>query len=360
MTATNATYAKLMNLRVEANGVFSANAGGNDGITLTVDKGGTATINTITNLKPSVIAGTLISNGFTALPDTSLDAPSTPLSAVAGAIINGITFTGETTNVTALTFAAGTPPTYSVTTEDFVVPVSTTLTIPAGGTLIVAEESTLTYEGQLTLEAHATAGGKLVLTAGTVQANVAKIVGNGTITAGATDITGAWEPVAGAAAGTLTIQSAPVATTGAIITATTATGLRASAIGAPITQKVASGSTLAIGLTTAIELAGTTDEKIGEIRLRAASSNAAKLSLGIATGKIVGGATGSTNIGGVATVTIGGKSAVLGGMVVGDCKLDAAPGHLVSIQGGGSAVGTITAGTTDDVLINSVVLFSGS
>jgi hypothetical protein len=133
-----------------------------------------------------------------------------------------------------------------------------TVTVPAGKSLNVAASKTLTVA----------AGGSLILaTASTT--SVGKISGAGSIVAGATTITGAWEAV-GTSTGTLTILSAA---TGATITATAdATSLKASAAGATITQGAVASNNLTIGANTTIALGGTAT-KVGEIVLK--NSNAA-------------------------------------------------------------------------------------
>jgi hypothetical protein len=281
LTATSATYAKLTALTVsssftapvalnaltaltvEAGGKFitTSSVGGAGGITLAVEKGGAATIAKINGLKESVIEGALTSaNGYAPF-DTGSTAV-TPLSAVAGAVINGITFTGETTNITAL--SVDDPPS-SVTTENFVVPASKALTIGENTALIIAPAFTFTYDGQVIIEAD----GSLVLETGTTSA---KIAGTGAITVGGatTVFNGAWEGV-GAASGTLSITGSA---NGATILADedgNATGLKASAAGATITQNAVQDNVLAIGAAdhaVKLDLAGSTTTKAGEIILR--------------------------------------------------------------------------------------------
>jgi hypothetical protein len=254
----------LKTLTVAAGGDFTApSVGGAEGVTVTVEKDGSADITTITKLVEGTIAGTLTAESFTPF-DTTANA-ATPLSALAGAVINTIPFTGESTKVKALAAA-------TVTTEDFKVPATASLIIPAAGTLIIGAGSTFTYDGQVTIAAT----GSLVL-ATAAQTNVAKIAGKGTITAGFTAITGSWNATANADPGTLTILSAAA---GATITADglAATGLEAGAAGATITQGVGSTNTLTIDEATIIGLGGD-GVAVGSIILKGAASDPGKIVL---------------------------------------------------------------------------------
>jgi hypothetical protein len=263
LTAGNATYNNLKELTVEsplvistalpalevlevkAGGAFSGLAIGgptpaNEGLAITVAPKGAAAVTTITNLKSATIQGALTAASFTY--DTTGSAPS-PLSVAADGSINGITFPSQTL-IPKLDGVNG------VVIDDYTVPGGLTLTIPAAKTLTVAAGETLTYNGPVAIEPT----GKLVLTTG---ATATKIAGIGIIKAGATTITGDWETT-GAADGTLTILSTEVSSeaVGATITALTgATGLKASAANAGITQAAGvTGNSLTIAADTKIEL----------------------------------------------------------------------------------------------------------
>jgi hypothetical protein len=286
--------------------VGGAATGDTAGITLTVNEGGTATIDAITNLKQGTIAGTLITTtNFTPLTPSAGSSAVSPLSATAGAIINGVPFTAPTTEVIALAANA-------VTTGNFVVAASQILKIPANDdftqatTLTIAAGATFTYNGQVILE---DGTGNLALVTG---ATGAKITGTGTITAGATVITGAWE--AAGTDGTLTIESAE---TGATINpATGATGLTASAAGATIIQNGGTESNaLVIPANTEIKLAGTSaTAKVGEIILKGHGTHPGSISLAAASSLISTGNTGTTEylLATTGTTAISGGTDVLG------------------------------------------------
>jgi hypothetical protein len=322
--------------------VAGAGAGDDAGITLAVNEGGTATITGgIGNLKQGTIAGTLTATGFTPLTPPGGASTTSPLSALAGAVINGVPFRAETTEVTKLG-----PTNAEVTTGNFAVAASQALSIPAGTTLTIAAGSTFTYNGQVEIAAT----GKLVLATG---ATTPKIVGTGTITAGATVITGNWEGT-GAADGTLEILSADV---GATITAATgATGLKATAAGATIIQNASIANSALSLVTTTIDLAATTNTaKVGEILLKysATAENIAKLSLDttskVVTGSVAGVAGTDDDITGV---TINGVTVATTGLKKIDFSITAA-GDFLS-QFGGNNAGTIKP-ATEDIVINSTV-----
>jgi hypothetical protein len=347
----------LKSLTVNAGGIFTstddvgigAAVTSTDGFTLTVNKGGKATINQITKLAASTIAGELETpQSFT--PNTT--GTVSPLAIEAGGSINGITLPAPTT-VSAITDLN------AVTIEDITIPATEIFIIPGSTpgpakTLTIAAGKTFTYDGAVTIAV----GGKLVLATGT-GSSVSKIVGTGKIDAGVTTITGAWEAV-GAAAGSLTITSAA---TGATIGATTgATGLKASAAGATITQGIGTSaitSNLSIGVTTKIDLAGSTTAQAGEIILKGDVAYPGKITVGAANTSLVSAGVGGagTPIGGVATITIGGVGVTGATFVAADYGVDAS-GFLLQI-GGTTASGSVTAKTAD-VKINSTVRVTGS
>ena len=225
--------------------------------------------------------------------------------------------------------------------------VSTSLTIAAGKTLANAGTVALTGTGSL------------VLATGS-PTSVGKITGAGTLTAGATTITGAWEATAtGSSPGTLTIASASAVTATITADGTNASGLKASAAGATITQLAGTtNNALTIGEKTVINLAGTTTAKAGEITL-VSGANPGKLTFAAATSKVLAGAgAGGSAITGLNGLAIGGKAIVNSGLAVDDFQN--ATGKLVLL--GGTTAGNFTASTTadTDVEINSTVAASGS
>jgi hypothetical protein len=316
----------LTTLTVEAGGDFTGTSvGGAEGITLAVEKGGAATIPAITKLKPSVITGSLTSTGgFTRFDDTA--SADTPLTAADGAVINGIPFTAET-KVAALAED-------TVTAKDFDVPASKALSIDADKTLIIEAGSTFTYDGQVSLGV----AGKLVLVTAS-GTSAAEIVGTGAITAGQTVISGGWEAT-GTGAGTVEIAGTA---NGATITgALLATGLKANAAGATITQNAIEDNVLL--LTSAnLDLS-----EFGSLTLKGNSTpaNAGKLSLaGSATaGKIT---TGSGTGGSAFTATL----TTVGGSSITDLTIGTSASNITLVMSAPDAdvvshLGSITAGHT--------------
>ncbi|MDR0589112.1 MAG: hypothetical protein LBG25_01055, partial [Spirochaetaceae bacterium] len=267
----------LETLTVTAGGAFEGvGVGGTEGVTITVASGASAEVGAITNLKPSTIEGALIATSYTVYGAGGTPAPGTPLSVAAGGTVNGITFPAP---VKVAAVAAGSATIEGITIEEdqlLTIPASATLVIAAGapGTGETPAENLFVYEGQVVIEAT----GKLVLATAST-ANVGRIKGTGTITAGTTTITGAWEAVAATSdAGTLTILGAA---TGATITAdgTNATGLKAGAAGAAITQAVGASNNLSIGANTVINLDGTDAAAVGKLVLTGDGTNPGKLTL---------------------------------------------------------------------------------
>ena len=225
--------------------------------------------------------------------------------------------------------------------------VSTSLTIAAGKALDIAADGVVALTGT----------GSLVLATDS-PTSVGKITGAGTLTAGATTITGAWEATAsGSSPGTLTIASASAVTATITADGTNATGLKASAAGATITQLAGTtNNALTIGEKTEINLAGTGTTKAGEITL-VSGANPGKLTFAAATSKVlVGAGTGGSAISGLTGLAIGGKAIVNSGLAADDFKNDS--GKLVLL--GGTTAGNFTASTTadTDVEINSTVAAS--
>jgi hypothetical protein len=291
LTAANAVYTNLTSLTVASpfaittpltvlellevkdggvfvnNGVIGTQLGGTgvEPIEVKIAPLGSATVTTITNLKTSTIEGALTAVSF--IYDTTGNAP-TPLNVAAGGSINGITFP-VATPIDEL----GTIDT--VTIGDYTVPVDKNFTIPGDKTLTIAAGKILTYNGPVAI----VEDGNLVLATDT-GSSVAKIAGAGTISAGATVISGNWEAV-GTGPGTLTIATVSTGTT--ITGETGATGLKASAAGAGITQKAIASNNLSI-VTATIDLNG-----VASITLVAAeaANNPATLTLPAATSIIL-------------------------------------------------------------------------
>jgi hypothetical protein len=350
LSAATGGYAKLTNLTIRNDVTIAlslsgldtltveageltvpAVAGGVDGLTLTVGAKGVLTLTgALTGLNDSVVSGTLTATGlaFNSLPDV----PPT-LTATVDAVINGIAFTGVRTNISALA-------TDAVTTGDFEVPENKTLTIPAATTLTIAAGSALTYDGPVTI----TATGNLVLaTASTT--SVASIAGTGTISAGVTTIRGSWAAVGETTeAGTVTIQSAAI---GATITAdgTEATGLKASAAGAIITQSAGASNTLSIGADTTIDLS-----EFGSLVLRGAASNSGTAKLTADTAIIKGGG-GSTDVDESKITSLGGivKATAIGDDLTFTGSGDGTNDPFGTIIGAASD-NTLTAGGAGDDL----------
>ena len=230
------------------------------------------------------------------------------------------------------------------------------IVIPASTTVIVQAGNKITNGGTIVLAPTAS----LVLATPNAITGGAKIEGAGSLIAGATAITGAWEAVGTTtAASTVTILSAA---TGATITAATnATGLKAGAVGATITQAAgASENALTIAAATAINLAGTTSAALGTILLTA-NTNPGNLSLTATSKILIGAGTGGSNASAITTITIGGKSVTSSGFATADYKtVGSDPLNLVQI--GGTTAGTLKASTTsgNDVSIASNSAFTGT
>jgi predicted acyltransferase (DUF342 family) len=171
------------------------------------------------------------------------------------------------------------------------------------GALTIANTAGVTIPSAVIPDAKSIAlatGGKIIIT------------GTEGITAGKTKIEGRWEAV-GSGAGTVTILSS---TNGATITAATnATGLKASAAGATITQVEGSGNTLVISQGTTIDLSAG-----GSIKLLKHATEGGSINLSHSTAKIIGltgGASNQTLVAGnisTATFTVGDDAA---GKVIG-------------------------------------------
>jgi hypothetical protein len=191
--------------------------------------------------------------------------PAEAASALASALGTGAAASGATVTVSS----------------DLTITANKTVSVFNGVTLTVSAGKTITNNGTITLGA----GAKLALaTASTT--SVGKIAGTGVINAGKTVISGAWEAVgATETAGTLTITSAA---TGATITAdgTNATGLKAGAAGAAITQNAGTNNALTIATVTTINFGGTdTTTPVCKISLTK-GTNTGKLTLSAATSVI--------------------------------------------------------------------------
>jgi hypothetical protein len=151
--------------------------------------------------------------------------------------------------------------------------------------------------------------------------------------------------------GTVTIL-ATAAEVGATITADTATGLKARAVGATITQKsTIANSKLVIGTATTLDL-----NSVGAITLEA-GTNPGGISFAATSGKIlIGAGTGGESITGFNGFLIGGKEIVNASLEAADFKIDS----TVLVQIGGTTASAFTASTAagQDVLINSTVVIT--
>jgi hypothetical protein len=209
----------------------------------------------------------------------------------------------------ALTLGGAAGPTGNVT-------VGTTGTINVSGTgsLTIAVDKTLTNNGTVAL----TNNGSLVLAGGAAStSNIgAKLTGAGTLTAGATIITGNWQAVMSVYALSKTITIKATGDTTAEIKGTDSNvSFKALAAGASITQLTGAGNNLTIGVDTEINLAGSGTAKTGEIVLakkQVASDAAATIKLN-ANSAIIKAGSGGT----IVSVTLANLQT---GLINGDAK----------------------------------------
>ncbi|MFP3090970.1 hypothetical protein LQZ21_11665 [Treponema sp. TIM-1] len=337
-----ASFPALEDLIVSSGGAFTGStlgtADSENGIGLAIAPKGSVTVTQINSLRTSTIQGSLTATGFTPYAPTPALTDPSQLRVAPGGSINGINFP-EQVIVTALGDVN------SVTIDDFTVPEDQGLIIPALKTLVIGAGKTLTYDGQVTIAAT----GNLVLATGT--ASVGKILGTGSITAGVTTINGAWEAV-GADGGKVTILSAA---TGATIAATApATGLKASAAGAKITQGALASNNLVIAADTTIDLAGTDAAAVGKLILTgsATPANVGSVQLAVTNGIIKAGANPSLTTAYSNGAKIGDKAVTKGtNTSLYTVANTDAPGKFGGIKTATSA-DTLTAGT-DTVEIDS-------
>ena len=248
LTASKATLAQATSLTVGQDASLTAGeATGNDeGIAITVDAGGSATVGTIAKLlAPSSVAagGTLTATAITAF-DTEVE-----LEVGAGGTVNGIVFPAATA-ISALAANA-------LTIGDLTVPAGATLTVPASTTLKLDTGKSLVLTG-----AAATGG--------------AKLAGEGKVVAAKTEITGGesgdWQAVG---TGTVTIEATNANASSITASAYTVT-LTAMAAGAVITQAVGASNALTIAAATTVALGGD-GAAVGSIVLKSDGSNPGKL-----------------------------------------------------------------------------------
>jgi hypothetical protein len=177
------------------------------------------------------------------------------------------------------------------------------------------------------------------------------ISGTGTVNAGKTTISGAWE-VKGSR-GTVTITNANGL--GATITSAYGAGLRAAAAGALITQTAGAGNVLTIGTATTIALGGDGTTALGSIVLKGASSDPGKLTF-TANGF---GATGNSLIttDAAATTAINGVTKIAGNTGAGKGiagNFDISGTAKFSRLGASAPSNSISGGGTDTVLNGGV------
>jgi hypothetical protein len=157
----------------------------------------------------------------------------------------------------------------------------------AGATITqnAGEDNTLTIATGTAVDLGTT--GSLVLTgvAGTDGAKLA-VTNTGSLKAGATTITGAWQAVdTGADADTVTIAATSADTSS--ITASATTVAFTASTGGTITQGAVSSNTLTIGADTTIDLGGTAAEALGQLILTGHASTPGEIELTHATTSIV-------------------------------------------------------------------------
>ena len=255
----------------------------------------------------------------------------------------------------------------TITDDDLVIPANTTreftgaaapsgdvtvngaVTVLTGASLTILAGKTLDIAGTVAL----TGTGSLVL-ATTSTSNVGKITGAGTLTAGATTITGAWEAVGtSTSGGTVTIASASPATATITADGTKATGLKASAAGATITQLAGSGNKLTIATDTTIDLGGTATA-VGSLVLTGDGTNPGEIELTHASSSIV---KTSNTVGGSAfgsATTIGGKTFAQGGSGKAEIYTTGnnAAGKIAQILGGTGTYGLKAGNAANNVTID--------
>jgi hypothetical protein len=148
---------------------------------------------------------------------------------------------------------------------------------------------------------------------------------------------------------------------GATITAdgTNATGLKASDVGATITQGAAAGNNLIIGTATIIDLAGTTTGAVGKLIVtgHGTPANVGKVTLTATTSTIQVGATFTSSAAFAAAARIGGKTFSTGTTMGYYTNNTGATGKFMGLKGsaansiflGGNATNTIEIDSTQDV-----------
>jgi hypothetical protein len=357
--------------KTEITGAWKAKATGDDGtITITSTANG-ATIAKVTSTDGTLIAvgGATItqsqtgSNVLTVSADTIVDLTDGIL--VLGGAPNtdggkaSTTGTGKitlgNTDITGAWYAVGT------NTEGTV-----TLTGSAAGASIAKTGTALTLKAATgTITQNAAAGNSLAigadidLTAGILElatnntdTEAGSITATGTIIAGETSITGAWQSKGGAAD--------KVTLTGSVNGAALAKGTSAVSLiagsGASIIQEAGeAGNTLSIGTDVTLVL-----NTAGTITL-VAGTNPGKITLGAPSSSILVGVGAGTALGGTSGLAIGGKTVVATTIDENDFKQ--ANGKVVVI--GGAGTGNLTANPSgidpdDNVVIDSTKDLAGT
>jgi hypothetical protein len=185
----------------------------------------------------------------------------------------------------------------------------------------------------------------------------AQLKGTGKIVAGGTSISGGskgWRVFGGDSIG---IRYTSATASSIENSGTGATVFRAQGAGAVITQ--ATGTTLTIGLNTAIELGGTPTTAWGIIVL---TSGGAKLDFpGTSSKLVLGAGTGGTAAAGLVTLTIGGEAFTNAGLQTGDYLQTGGQTGTggVLVQIGGTTAGSITT-TAGDITLASNSAFVGT
>jgi hypothetical protein len=224
------------------------------------------------------------------------------------------------------------------------------LVVSSGATLVFRENFTVASGAALVNNGNipVTANKALILSVN--GAGAGKIAGTGTIIAGKTAVTGPWE--AQGTAGTVTITNTN--DNGATVTVSGATGLRAGAAGAVITQKAGAGNVLTIGTLTTIALGGNGTTAAGSIVLKGAAADPGKLVFAANGYNAVGNSMVTTDA--PASVAINNVSKIAGntgaGKGIAGIFDDAVIGSATRFKrlGAGAVANSVTGGSADTVL----------
>jgi hypothetical protein len=291
--------------------------------------------------------GTLDFEGNVAIANgKKINLPSTVAIAV-GKSINGALTAGTSVTITSAPNAVLTVDSANSKNFTFDTAACTltkgTLTIAPGATiafkenLSVASDAAIVNNGNISIAA----AKALILSARS------RIAGTGTIGAGKTTISGAWE--AKGPGGTVAIMNTK--DNGATISASYATGLKAGAAGAVITQAAGAGNVLTIGTATTIALGGDGTTALGSIVLKGAASDPGKLTFAANGFRATGNSLVTTDA--AAAIAINGVTKIAGNDGIGKGiagNFDIGSVTKFSRLGAGASPNSITGGSVDTVL----------